>query len=140
MKKTLMAALLLSAWLAPAASQLKREFRTDGKVVQAAFAEAAKAAAKADQLGNLKSRSGNLMLLGMAYFNGGELEPALQAFRRAKQDRDSYAAAAKWESYTLTEIERLRAIERTRIELRKRTEEALEAQENNLDAIGGGRS
>jgi len=33
-----------------------------------------------------------------------------------------------------------RAIERTRIELRKRTEEALEAQENNLDAIGGGRS
>ncbi len=104
------------------------------------YAEAAKAAAKADEVGNLKSRSGNLMLLGMAHFNGGDLEPALQAFRRAKQDRESYAAAAKWESYTLAEIERLRAIERTRIELQKRTEEALEAQENNLDAFGGGRS
>ena len=44
MKKTLIAALLLSAWLAPAASQLPRDLRTDGKAVQSAFAEAAKAA------------------------------------------------------------------------------------------------
>ena len=44
MKKTLIAALLLSTWLAPAASQLPRDLRTDGKAVQSAFAEAAKAA------------------------------------------------------------------------------------------------
>ena len=45
MKKTLIAALLFSAWLAPAASQLPRDLRTDGKPVQSAFAEAATAAA-----------------------------------------------------------------------------------------------
>ena len=104
------------------------------------YDEAAAAAAKADQLGNLKSRSGNLMLMGMAYFNAAEYEPALQAFRRAKQDKTTYATAAKWESYTLAEVERLRAIEASRFELQRRTEEALDAQENNLDALGLGGS
>ena len=67
MKKTLIAALLLSAWLAPAASQLKREFRTDGKVVQAAFAEAAKAAKKC----TVRVFNGSKMVLGTVVSKDG---------------------------------------------------------------------
>jgi len=67
MKKTLIAALLLSAWLAPAASQLKREFRTDGKAVQAAFAEAAKAAKNC----TVRVFNGSKMVLGTVVSKDG---------------------------------------------------------------------
>jgi tetratricopeptide (TPR) repeat protein len=101
------------------------------------YTRAAAAARRADEIGGLKNRSGNLMLLGMAHFNAQDYTAALQAFRRAKQDRSTVVPASRWESYTLAEIERLRAMEAGRIELQKRTEDALEAQENNLRVLGG---
>lgn len=99
------------------------------------YGEAAKAAVQADRMGGLRNASGNLMLMGMAYFNAGDYEPALQSFRRAKSDKGAFSSAAKWESYTLAEVERLRQLERAQTELKRRTEEALQAQENNVDAI-----
>ena len=102
------------------------------------YREAAAAAAKADQMGGLKNSAGNLMLLGMAHFNAKSYENALQAFRRAKQDRGTFKAAAKWEQYTLDEVRRLRAIEEAQRELERRTREALEAEENNVEALGTG--
>ncbi len=102
------------------------------------YQEAAAAAAKADQMGGLKNSAGNLMLLGMAHFNAKSYENALQAFRRAKQDRGTFKAAAKWEQYTLDEVRRLRAIEEAQRELERRTREALEAEENNVEALGTG--
>ena len=67
MKKTLIAALLLSAWLAPAASQLPRDLRTDGKAVQSAFAEAAKAAKKC----TVRVFNGSKMILGTVVSEDG---------------------------------------------------------------------
>jgi tetratricopeptide (TPR) repeat protein len=101
------------------------------------YAKAVEAARRADDLGGLKNRTGNLMLLGMAHFNAQEYSDALQAFRRAKQDRSTVVAASRWETYTLAEIERLRALEAGKLELQKRTEDALEAQENNLGILSG---
>lgn len=37
------------------------------------------------------------MLLGIAHFNSKRYENALQAFRRAKSDKATFASAAKWE-------------------------------------------
>ncbi|MBR9812576.1 tetratricopeptide repeat protein [bacterium] len=99
------------------------------------FDEAVKAAKLADQKGGLKNPANNLMLMGMAQFNTKQFEGALQSFRRAKQDKSSFRAAAKWESYTTAELKRIRALEKAKLELEKRTEEALEADENNQDAI-----
>lgn len=99
------------------------------------FDETVKAAKLADQKGGLKNPANNLMLMGMAQFNTKQFEGALQSFRRAKQDKSSFRAAAKWESYTTAELKRIRALEKAKLELEKRTEEALEADENNQDAI-----
>ncbi len=102
------------------------------------YALAAESAAEADRLGGLKNPAGNLMLQGMAYFNIRDYEQALQSFRRAKESKDTFASARKWESYTLGEIDRLRSIAEARKELQKRTQDALEAQENNERALGLG--
>ncbi len=102
------------------------------------YALAAASAAEADRLGGLKNPAGNLMLQGMAHFNIREYEPALQAFRRAKESPETFATARKWEAYTLGEITRMRAIAEARQELRQRTQEALEAQENNERALAVG--
>lgn len=99
------------------------------------FDAAIEAAKLADEKGGLKNSANNLMLLGMAQFNSKQYEGALQSFRRAKQDKASFRSAAKWESYTTAELKRIRALEKARFELEKRTEEALEADENNQDAI-----
>ena len=100
------------------------------------FDKSAIAAKKAHAKGGLKCRSCNQMLMGMAYFNIKQYESALQSFRQAKQAKRSFKDARKWEAYTLTEIERLRALEESKFELKKKTEEALEADENNAEAIG----
>ena len=102
------------------------------------YARAAQAAAQADAKGGLKNPAGNLMLMGMAHFNGQEFEKALQAFRRAKRDRSLFSDAAKWEAYTLAEVERQRELARAKQELEKRTRQAIEADENNLEAISIG--
>lgn len=104
------------------------------------FAKAAEVAKKADQKGGLKSRANNQMLLGMALFNTQQYKPALQAFRQAKQSKKSFSDARKWERYTLSELERLKQIEESAFTLKKQTEEALDADENNLEAIGIGRA
>ena len=99
---------------------------------------AAEEAAIADSKGGLKNAAGNLMLQGMAYYNVRDYENALQSFRRAKESESVFASARKWESYTLGEIARIRAIAEAREELKRRTQEALEAQENNESAISIG--
>lgn len=99
------------------------------------FAEAAAAARRADAKGGLKNPEGNLLLMGMAYFNQKDFENALQAFRRAKQDKKTFSAASKWESYTLKEVARKRALEQSQKDLYWKTHQALEATENNQEAI-----
>ena len=101
------------------------------------FDAAANAAKKAAAKGGLKNAAGNQMLMGMALFNVKKFEGALQAFRQAKQTKHSFSDARKWETYTLSELERLRAIEDRKFKLAEKTEQALEADENNVEAIGG---
>ena len=101
------------------------------------FKQAAEAAKLADEKGGLKRKDSNQMLMGMSYFNVKEFEKALQAFRQAKQSKKSFADARKWETYTLSELERLRALEASKFALAEKTEEALQADENNIEAIGG---
>ena len=98
--------------------------------------KSAVAAKKADEKGGLKRTDNNMMLMGMALFNTKEYEGALQAFRRAKTSKDSFNDARKWENYTLSELERLKAIKASEFELAKTTRETLEADESNVDAIG----
>ncbi|MEM7466550.1 MAG: tetratricopeptide repeat protein [Pseudomonadota bacterium] len=101
------------------------------------FDKAAAAAKKADLKGGLRNRSGNQMLMGMALFNVKKFEGALQAFRQAKQTKRAFSDARKWESYTLRELEILKALEESKFKLAEKTEEALRADENNVEAIGG---
>ena len=100
------------------------------------FKAAAEAAKKADSKGGLKRRDSNQMLMGMALFNIKNFEGALQAFRQAKQSKKSFSDARKWEEYTLAELETIRALEASKFELKEKTEKALKAQENNVEAIG----
>ena len=76
------------------------------------------------------------MLMGMACFNIKDYEDALQAFRRAKSSRKSFADARKWEIYTLSELERIKALEESQFALAEKTKETLESDESNVDAIG----
>lgn len=100
------------------------------------FAKAVEAAKKADEKGGLKRKDNNLMLMGMANFNIKKYEDALQAFRRAKKSKESFADARKWEAYTLSELERIRALEASQFALAEKTKETLESDESNVDAIG----
>ena len=100
------------------------------------FSKAVEAAKKADEKGGLKRADNNLMLMGMASFNIKKYEDALQSFRRAKAFKESFADARKWETYTLSELERIRALEESQFELAEKTKETLEADESNADAIG----
>jgi len=100
------------------------------------FSKAVAASKKADEKGGLKRKDNNLMLMGMASFNIKDFEDALQAFRRAKSSRKSFADARKWEKYTLSELERLRALEESKFVLAEKTKETLESDESNVDAIG----
>lgn len=100
------------------------------------FAEAAKAAKKADEKGGLKRSDDNLMLMGMSLFNIKEYENALQAFRRAKTFKESFSDARKWETYTLSELERIKALEESQFALARSTKETLESDESNVQAIG----
>ena len=99
------------------------------------YAEAAQAARSADQKGGLKNSASNLMLLGMANFNDKHYEEALQAFRRAKQDKSNYAAASQWEDYTMAEIQRIKALEQAKFELQKRTEQTIQEQQEGEGVI-----
>jgi len=67
MKKTLITLLLLSTWLAPAASQLPRHERTDGKAIQSVFADAAAAASSC----TVRIFNGSKMLLGTVVSEDG---------------------------------------------------------------------
>ncbi|MGD9222902.1 MAG: tetratricopeptide repeat protein [Desulfobacteraceae bacterium] len=100
------------------------------------FKKAALAAKKADKKGGLKQAGGNMMLLGMALFNVKEYEEALQAFRRAKDFKKSFRDARKWEKYTLSEIARLRQLEKNKLKLIKDTEKAMTAEENAVENFG----
>ena len=100
------------------------------------FSKAVTASKKADKKGGLKRKDNNLMLMGMARFNIKDYEGALQAFRQAKQSKKSFGDARKWEKYTLSELERLRALEESKFVLAEKTKETLESDESNVDAIG----
>lgn len=100
------------------------------------FSKAVEAARKADEKGGLKRKDNNLMLMGMANFNIKKFEDALQAFRKAKKSKKSFSDARKWEIYTLSELERIRALEASQFVLAEKTKETLESDESNTDAIG----
>jgi tetratricopeptide (TPR) repeat protein len=100
------------------------------------FKQAAEAAKLADEKGGLKRKDSNHMLMGMASFNIKDYEGALQAFRQAKQSKKSFADARKWEAYTLSELERLRALEASKFALAEKTKDTLTADENNAEVIG----
>ena len=100
------------------------------------FSKAVAASKKADEKGGLKRKDNNLMLMGMASFNIKDYEDALQAFRRAKKSKKSFTDARKWEIYTLSELERIRALEESKFSLAEKTKETLESDESNVDAIG----
>lgn len=105
------------------------------------FAQAADAAREAARKGGLRREDNNRMLLGMALFNSGKYEDAVQAFRQAKKFRRSFASARKWEQYTLSEIARLRVLEAGQLRLAEETRRTLEEDESNRDimeAMGGG--
>lgn len=101
------------------------------------YKKAAEAAKKADIKGGLKHRGNNQMLMGMSYFNIKEFENALQAFRQAKQTKKNFGDARKWEKYTLAELEQLRAIKERKLNLADKTRKALEANETDVNEIGG---
>lgn len=100
------------------------------------FSKAVEAAKKADEKGGLKRADNNLMLMGMASFNIKRFEDALQAFRRAKTFKQSFADARKWETYTLSELKRIRALKESQFKLAEKTKETLESDESNADVIG----
>ncbi len=100
------------------------------------FVEAAEAARLADKKGGLRRKDSNQLLMGMALFNIKKYEGALQAFRQAKQSKKSFSDARKWEQYTLSELEHLRALEESKFVLAKKTKETLESDENNAEALG----
>ena len=100
------------------------------------FSKAAEAARLADKKGGLKRADNNQMLLGMALFNITEFEGALQAFRQAKNSKKTFSDARKWEKYTLSEVERLHALQESKLALKEKTEEVLAEDENNLEFIG----
>ena len=100
------------------------------------FEQAAIAARHADNKGGLKQRSGNQMLLGMALFNTKDYEGALQAFRQAKKSKKNFSDARQWEKYTLGELARLRAIEKSKIRLVTETEKAITANESTVQEFG----
>ncbi len=100
------------------------------------YKKAAEAAKRADVKGGLKQRGNNQMLMGMSYFNIKEFENALQAFRQAKQAKNNFDDARKWEKYTLTELERLRIIKESKLELADKTRKAIEANETDVNEIG----
>ena len=101
------------------------------------FKEAAAAAKKADEKGGLKRKDSNQLLMGMALFNIKQFEGALQAFRQAKSSKRSFSDARKWETYTLSELERLKMLEESRFVLAEKTRETLESDESNVEALGG---
>ena len=104
------------------------------------FKKAAEAARQAAKKKGLKRADNNQMLLGMALFNSKRYEEAIQAFRQAKKSPQRFAAARKWEQYTLNEIERLRALEAGRLQLAEETRKTMEDDKSDEDiiaAVGG---
>lgn len=100
------------------------------------FENAAKVAKKADNKGGLKRKDTNQMLLGIALFNLKKFDHALQAFRQAKQSKQSFNHARQWEQRTLSELALLQAIEKNKLILQENTGKILNSEENNIDAMG----
>ena len=100
------------------------------------FANAAKTAKKADDKGGLKGKENNQMILGIALFNLKRFDHALQAFRQAKQSKKRFKHARQWEQRTLSELALLQTIEASKLMLQENTGAILNAEENNIDAMG----
>ncbi|MGB0204366.1 MAG: tetratricopeptide repeat protein [Neptuniibacter sp.] len=100
------------------------------------YKQAAAAARKANQKGGLSQPGGNKMLLGMALFNVKDFEGALQAFRGAKGHKKNFNDAHKWEKYTLSELERIRALEKSKFQLAEETEKAMSAEQEGIGDFG----
>ncbi len=100
------------------------------------YKQAATAARKANQKGGLSQPGGNKMLLGMALFNVKDFEGALQAFRGAKGHKKNFNDAHKWEKYTLSELERMRALEKSKFKLAEETEKAMSAEQEGIGDFG----
>ncbi len=70
------------------------------------WSEAAKAAQKALDIGDLRRTDQAYVFLGMALFNQKKLEQARRAFQRARDDQRSRRAADQWIKYVDSEIKR----------------------------------
>ena len=70
------------------------------------YASCVKASKKASAKGGLLFPGQNFLLRGLSLVNLGKLEPALQAFRQAKEYKKTFKAAREWEKYTLAQLER----------------------------------
>ena len=112
------------------------------------YRESAQAAGRAANKGGLKKPGGNYILKGMAEFNSASdaeddetqierFTTALASFRRAKDFRENYSDAAKWESYTASEIALIEARIAGAIELADETERRMRAKEAEA-ALGAG--
>lgn len=70
------------------------------------YVSCVKASKKASAKGGLLFPGQNFLLRGLSLVNLGKLEPALQAFRQAKEYKKTFKAAREWEKYTLAQLER----------------------------------
>lgn len=112
------------------------------------YREAAAAAGRAANKGGLKKPGGNYILKGMAEFNSAadakdedaqveRFTAALGSFRRAKDYRENYSDASKWEKYTASEIELIELRKAGELKLLEETQRRME-EEGNQDVLGAG--
>jgi len=108
------------------------------------YKQSAAAAGRAASKGGLKRPGGNYILKGMAEFNAAadikenpegqkaQFNKALGSFRRAKDYRENYSDAAKWEKYTSSEIALIDARIQGEFELEEETRRRMEAEEEEV--------
>lgn len=103
------------------------------------YSAAASAAGKAASKGGLKRPGGNMILKGMAEFNHAadakneddtlkRFNAALASFRRAKDFRENFSDASKWEKYTASEIALIEARKAGAIKLEEETAARMAAE------------
>ena len=75
------------------------------------FAKAITAINKGLARGGVKRPDTARLVLGMAYFNSGKYDEALEAFKAAGRDERSEQYANQWISYMNSELERQKSLQ-----------------------------
>ena len=101
------------------------------------WGEAAQAAKKGIEVGNLKRKDTANIMYGMALFNQRKLEQARRAFQAAGKDNRSKRAAGQWIKYVDSEILRRDTLEQKLPDLKPRdVDEILKANADAVDDAG----